>query len=455
MRDEYAFLLAGAGRKKEAEEVLNGTLAKAPKDAAALLWRTTLEVDRGAFDAAAKDVETLEGMKAFSGQLSYQKARILFAANQTAKAGSLLAEALQSNPRLLPARLDLARLLTANGNAKTAIEVLSKASLVEQNTTEFAAVRNVALMASGRMEEARRGVAALAAGKSAAFYYQDALLKVGSNDAAGAQKSLEAAFAIQPGAADTLRLLGDVMRMQGQTAKFEAMVRDAASRNPKSAALQLTLGRQLLAAGNYPGAEAAFRAAEGAGAEVEAEAALAGLETRQGKLDAARHRLLELARTHDSAAVRLQLGGIEERKGSAPAAAMEQYLKALQIEPQNVVAMNNLADCLARQNKLDDAKFWGEKALAAAPGNPVAEDTLGWIYYLRGKFDLALPLLEKSAHDSDRPVAHYHLGGVLARLGDTAGARKEYELGVKEDPHSAARASVGGLFEGRVQVAWR
>jgi tetratricopeptide (TPR) repeat protein len=120
----------------------------------------------------------------------------------------------------------------------------------------------------------------------------------------------------------------------------------------------------------------------------------------------------------------------------------------MQLEPQNVSAMNNLADFLAsHQKKYDDATFWAQKALALAPASPIVEDTLGWVYYQQGKYDAALPYLEKSLRGLDRPVAHYHLAAVLLKAGDSTRGRKEFEIGLKQDPKSAARVSVAPLFE--------
>jgi tetratricopeptide (TPR) repeat protein len=101
----------------------------------------------------------------------------------------------------------------------------------------------------------------------------------------------------------------------------------------------------------------------------------------------------------------------------------------------------------SNESKYDDALFWAQKAQGLAPANPVVEDTIGWIYYKQGKYEAALPCLEKSLKALDRPLAHYHLAGALLKVGDAARARKEYEIALREDPKSEARGAVGPLFE--------
>jgi tetratricopeptide (TPR) repeat protein len=451
VRDDYSSALMGARRIANAEAVLAGTLKKNPKDKTALLQRATLELDKGDIDGGARDVRALQDLKALSPALSYQESRIFAARGQTVKEGDLLAEALKGNPRLLIARLELSRVLTAAGNSKAALDILGGANPAEKRTVEYVFYHNTTLMAAGEWDEARKGVdAGLRTVRSPGFLYQDALLRVKAHDLAGAQKSLEASFQLAPADALTLKLLGDVMRMQKEGPQYIALLRDAAAKNPKSAATQNALGNQLQATGDEKGARSAFDAARVAGDAANADIEIALLDMRSGALDQARQRLLELVKTHDSARARLMLAEIETRKGSPADTVVADYLKALQMEPANATVMNNLANVLAmQQRKYEDALFWAQKALGLAPASPVVEDTIGWIYYSEGKYDAALPYLEKSLKTLDRPVAHYHLAGALAKAGDPGRGRKEYELALKQDPKSDARASVAAVFEGK------
>jgi tetratricopeptide (TPR) repeat protein len=72
---------------------------------------------------------------------------------------------------------------------------------------------------------------------------------------------------------------------------------------------------------------------------------------------------------------------------------------------------------------------------------------LGWALYQRGKYSEALPFLDQSLRALDRPIAPYHLAAVLAKTGDMARARKEYELGVKQSPQAEVRKLLSPVFE--------
>ncbi len=450
VRNEYAETLITSGKKKEAEAVLEGTLDKNKKDPRALLMRVSLEIDAGKLDAASKDVKQLLDMKAFSAPLSYQQSRIFAARRETVRQGDLLAEALKYNPRFFIARLELAQLLVAAGKPEAALETLEQATPNEKVSLEYRYYHNAALLAKGDTEQARKDVdACLAILKSPGFLYQDAILKGRAKDIAGARKSLEMAFAISPSEPGVLGLLGEVMREQKDTPKFIAMLREAVGKNPQSVQLHITLAGQLVATGDKAGARSELEAAKKAGDLVTAELDLAQMDLAENAAPKAEQRLSELIKTRDNGRARMLLADIAIRKGDAEA-AIKQYLRVMQMEPENVNAMNNLAELLAsKQKKYDDALFWAQKAMAAAPNNPAAADTLGWTYFRAGKYEAALPHLETSLRLMDRPTAHYHLAAAFLKTGSAARARTEYEAGVKQAPQAPARQEVAALFEGK------
>lgn len=447
LRDDYASALLLVKRPLEASAVAAGTLAKKPKDVDALMVRTIAEVDRGDPDAAEKDVKTLQGLNAFSAQLSFQESRIFAARGDTGREGDLLTEALQRDARLLVARLELSRLLVGAGNAQGALAILDRAPPAQKRSADFIYYRNAALFAAGDWDEARRSVdAALAVVRSPGFLYQDAFLRARNRDLPGARKSLEESFRMNPADPATLNLLGDVMRGQGEFPQYVAMVKEAAGK-AGSAVLQNAAGNLLAQQGDVAGARAAFEAARADGDVVTPEIGIALLDLRSGSADKARERLLGLVKDHDNARARILLAQIETQRGSGDA-PVQHYLKAIQLEPKNVDAMTDLAAYLAMsRKKYDDALFWAQKALGVAPDSPGAEDTVGWIYYLEAKYDLALPLLQKSARNLDRPLAHYHLAADLLKVSDRSQAKKEYDLAVKENPKAPERSAVAPLFE--------
>jgi len=484
LRNRYSALLMTFGRRKDAERIVDGTLGRQSKEPGALLQQTALYVDAGNVEAAARNVQLLLSMDKTSPLLSYQQARIAGARGETANERAFLAQAVDQDANFLQARVDLARLLLAAGNATDASALLQEAPSPNQHTPEFLYMRTAILLATGDDRSARSAVdAELATGRNPAFLCQDAVLKDRSGDAAGAEQSLKEAFGKAPDNPEVLTLLGGVMKRRGQAERFQEMVKEAAAKNPEAAQLHRTLAALLAERGDVTGAIAAIRAAvasrpqsaqlrlelgrllarngESALAAVEFRAAgkagdvgnsnleLAALHLQAGELQEARARLTEALKLTDTARGRMLMAEVEMRTGAAPTLLVQLYQKALQLEPENVAALNNLAGILAiREHKLDEALQAARKAAAVAPNDAAVLDTLGWVYYLRGEYAAALPYLERSLRIMKRPTAHYHLAAELKAYGDAERAAREYREGVKEDPKSDARVAAYALFEG-------
>ena len=448
LRNMYSALLSTNGRRKEAAVVLEGTLAKNPKDTAALLQRISLALDMGRLDDAARDVKTMHELRATSARLSYQEARLFGARGDISRRVGLLEDALKHDAGFLPARIELGGAMLDAGNARGAMDLLEQANEMERKSLEFASVYNTALIGNGEFAAARKGVdAALAQVRSPGFLFQDAMLRAKTQDVAGARKSLDEAFAQMPSQPQVVGLLGEVMKRQGEFPKFVAMVKAAAAKDSGSAFLQSTVAQLLAREGNMAGAKAAFEAARNAGDVADSELELARLDAQTGAVEQAKKRLSELAKAHDSAKVQIALADLESKTGAGPEALGKRYMRAIALDPVNAIAMNNLADLLAfRQNKLDDGLFWAQKALALQPASPAVADTVGWIYYRQGKYEEAVPFLERSLAGRDRAEAHYHMAAALVATGDRVRGRQEYEIGLKQDPNTVAKAFVAPLF---------
>jgi len=81
-------------------------------------------------------------------------------------------------------------------------------------------------------------------------------------------------------------------------------------------------------------------------------------------------------------------------------AAMEIYEVALQQNPDNYVANNNLAYLYLQKGDIDKAKRFGERAVELEPDNSAALDTLAQIYVAEKNYESALGLYNRAITDA-------------------------------------------------------
>lgn len=131
--------------------------------------------------------------------------------------------------------------------------------------------------------------------------------------------------------------------------------------------------------------------------------------------------------------------------------AMETALrKVIESVPDNHHAYNALGYSLADRNvRLDEAYELIDKALKMAPGDPYIMDSMGWVLFRMGKLKEAEQSLRQAyALRGDAEIA-VHLGEVLWKQGDKAGAAKMWREARDKDPkNDALRSTLARLNTG-------
>ncbi|MES2015537.1 MAG: XrtA/PEP-CTERM system TPR-repeat protein PrsT [Pseudomonadota bacterium] len=129
-----------------------------------------------------------------------------------------------------------------------------------------------------------------------------------------------------------------------------------------------------------------------------------------------------------------------------PKAAIGHYEAVLKIDPDNLVALNDLAWSYQRLGQRQSLGL-AQRAFKLAPDNPSVIDTLGWIYLEQGELGRAQPLLQRaSALAPNAADIHFHYGTLLARAGDKRGARRELEKALASGNGFARRAEALALL---------
>jgi tetratricopeptide (TPR) repeat protein len=435
-------------RAPDAEKVLAEALKHNAKDVDALMQRAEIYTVEGKYSEAQSDLDQASHYRPDSGMGHYLRAQVHLAKGERTMEKQELGQALQlekNNPgRMLPARLELAQALLRDHDGKAALAVLDSKDVPDRQRgmVPVVVLRNYALIDTGNLDQARKNVeSALKVVKTADLLIQDAVLKTDRKDYSGARSSLEIVTKANPEDLRALEMLAKTYTDQNQVATATKIVRDQAAGQPKSARLQKFLGDWLFASGDHAGALQAYAAAKKLDPKLtSADIAAARVDIADNKIDAARQVLTGVVQTATNSAVPfLMMGTIEEKSGNI-AAAIDNYHKALNLDPQNVMALNNLAFLLAdsgQPQQLDEALKLAQQVRAMVPNNGNIDDTMGWVYYKKGIYPSAIQQFEDAvARDTTPSALHqYHLAMAYLMKNDYKRGNEKLSAALKLNPN--------------------
>lgn len=102
--------------------------------------------------------------------------------------------------------------------------------------------------------------------------------------------------------------------------------------------------------------------------------------------------------------------------------AEELYLSAINEEPDDIIALNNLASLLLSEGELKDAYGYAQRAYEKSPSTPQIADTLAWSAFKLDKIDIAL---QKSNEAFDKLPNSMNIALNHVEILDASGKRTE------------------------------
>jgi len=139
----------------------------------------------------------------------------------------------------------------------------------------------------------------------------------------------------------------------------------------------------------------------------------------------------------------LQLGLLYEQGGQYDRAA-ERYQRVLDVQPNNAVALNNLAYAIAvRRKSPAEALPLAKRAVAAAPNDGTVLDTLAWVQHLLGDdATAATQIVQATRRAPGNAEVHLHAAIIYAATGARAVAEIELKEALRLAPAFETREDV-------------
>ncbi len=410
-----ARLSASENDSSNAMTLLSNVLNRDPRDFDALLLQGHVELLQGRAADAVANYERMSSMYPNEPSVLYALAQSYLANNQTNQANNTLAQALDLRPDFTEAILLRAETEIAHGNPALAIVTLNDLVRRHPHLPQASLLLADAYRAQGSPDNAVEIYRALEdsypRNAQVPVLLGTVLFEQNQSDAARAE--FLKALRIQPDYLPATEQLVNLDLWEKQYTAALQRVEQLVVRDPNLAVSQLLLGTALAAGGETNEAESALT--KSIRLQPDSQAAyllLAQLYDQAGQNQKALRQLqIALAKDpNDVAAIMLQgtiYNSLEDYTD-----ARDAYEKLIAMNPDNAMALNNLACIYADHfSQLDKAYPLANRAREFAPSDPFIADTLGWILYRRGEYTPALVALRESAAKlASIPEVQFHLG---------------------------------------------
>lgn len=369
----------------------------------------------------------LDAMTAMAGLADFE--------NKADEATRWLEQASAANPQSVPAYVRLISQYLLVRQPQKALTLARKLQVDHPRNPDLLDLLGKSQLANGDMNGALESYMKLVftLPLSAQAQMQVAALLLVMDRPTQAEDYLKNALALQPDFPAAQLALAELHVRNGHYDIARLMSARLQRKYPNASAGYQLEGDILLSQGNAADALQAFDKAAQRAPSNELVIKAAHALRQAGQRDAAAKRLAAWQQKHpDDTRIALFLAETALADG-AMLSATNQLQALLKTQPDNVVALNNLAWAYQQQGD-KRAAATAERAATLAPEKPAVLDTYGWILVEGGELPQGLELLRK-AHGL-APTARdirYHLAAALARSGDKAGARQHLEQVLKGD----------------------
>jgi tetratricopeptide (TPR) repeat protein len=421
-----------AKNDSEAAGYLAKVLAKSPFDIAAGVLQSEIWLRQ---KEPAKALELMEKLtKTFPGrpQLELILGKTYLASGDRRKATEALDRTLVLAPQLTEAILLRAGLHLQAGQAEEAIPALEPLATAAPPNRMAQDLLVQAYCGGNRSDDA---IALLkkqihAAPEQPAPHLRLGQILVAQNKLVEARAAFESALKIAPNELACISPLIALDQQEGKVAEAMTRADDYLRAHPESPQANLLKAGLCFIQKDYKTAEAlSLKTIDLNPQDLVAYGMLVRIQISDGRSEQAVTRLQDLLKTApNNIPARMQLsillqelGRIEEARAS--------FLEMVKIAPEFAPAYNNLA-CLESkpEGNLDKALEYARKARTLAPQSPAIADTLGWVEWLRGSYDGALPLLLEAAAELPQSASvQYHLAMAHYMMNQSTEARAVLE----------------------------
>lgn len=356
----------------------------------------------------------------------------------------LIQKAIDAVPTDKTPRLMLVEYHLRQNDAKAALTTAQSAAVALPDVPELVDALGRAQAANGENNQAMSSFNKLVGlmPQSPLPYLRMAAVHVAAKDNSAAITSLRKALDAQPNLLAAQRGLAELLLKSNQTSEAVAISKTVQTQRPKENAGFLLEGDVHSTSRNWASAAAAYQAGLKVAPGPELVIKLHTALTQSGKAADAQRLTTEWLRTNpNDAAIPLYLGDRAIASNQLND-AQRQYDRVLALQPNNALALNNMAWVAGKLGRAD-ALTLAEKANEVAPNQPAFMDTLALLLSEKNEHARALTLQKKVVElQPNAPLFKLNLAKIHIKAGDKASAK----------PLLDELTALGDKFSGQAEV---
>ena len=443
------------GKREEAAEVNADILKADPNDNDAHGLAATLLLDKGDINRALTELQSVVARAPNNAVAHYNLGRAHEARGESEQARQEYQKAVDIRPDYLLARLAVAQLQLRKREWDAALRTAELVLKVDKANGNARLIETAALMGEQRYVDSRAMLMEMQKGapNSPDIYYQLGLIDMSEKKYKEAEADFRRSFDLNP--ANSRGLMGIVETYFSEHRPDDAinMLQAEAAKEPKRVDFRLAIASASVMAGRFDMAVTQYQTALGmlgqdAAARADIFLRLGETYRRKGDLGHAIPVLEQARQTMPDNPVVLSTLALALDGMGRKAEARKIYESTLKADPDNGVALNNLAFLIADSGgDLDQALTLAQRAKQMLPNTAEVSDTLGLIYLRKNLSDNAIDIFrDLVSKQPGQPTFHYHLGMAFSQKGDRPKAVEQLQQALRDNPSLDERAKIQQLL---------
>jgi tetratricopeptide (TPR) repeat protein len=441
VKEGYVRVLLQVKDNAAAQSLVNDLMKKYSKDPQVAVLNGIVLFNNGKANDAVNALQTAVNNDPKDAFIQYWLGRAALVKGDTGLAEKSFQQAVQLNPRELEAREELAHIAGQRGDMSMLADMAEKTIATFPRFPGGYLWRATVELAHNSPDKAEADLktAIINAPQSAQAYLMLGELRYSQKHYPEGVVLLEQALQYDPNSIPAMRGLVSYDLFRKQPGQAVARLNAQIAKSPKNSSFYDLLAQLQVQSKSFDQAAAtAQKAMQVNPDDGEAAFLYAQLQVQRGQAANAISTWEQWSKAHPgNAGAFATLGMLEESLGDKRKAE-DYYRKALQIQPAQPLAANNLAYLMLENGEnVDVALTLAQTARRSMPNSPNSADTLAWAYYYKGTYGFARDLLEDAIKTNPNSQAmQYHLGMVYSKLGDKNNAASHLKKSVALAPDS-------------------